>query len=114
MDKFKTGDMVTIVHKNGYFYERGLEPGTVGTIIRYYGDYQNWTENGKLGTAKNSWEIQVPAIGIAYCEEECLKLIPGNPDCLEVGSWDECPWTPFKETFLEDEKTNFMTDSFDI
>jgi hypothetical protein len=89
--KFKPGDMVEILHKDGGVYRDGVLPGKIGTIVNFYGYY----ESNKQGYIPSAWSVRLPDVGDCVVAEESLKLIPGNQDCEEIGSWDECPWSPY-------------------
>ncbi len=55
------------------------------------------------GTAiLNAWEgLTVDHKGI-LATESCLRLVPGNQDCKDIGNWDQCPWSPYRERVTYD------------
>lgn len=88
--KFKPYDFVEVLPGN--FTGKNLKAGMVGVIICYDGDY-----NHPAGWAVlNSYTVNFPEDYVAHITECRLKLIPGDPDAKSSGSWDECPWTPYK------------------
>ena len=102
-NKFKPGDLVELLPLNRevrdpFVFNSGIRPGIQGTIIKYLG-----TESSKYGFVQDAWEVQFQGIKYACaCDEKILKLIPGNKDIIEIGSWDQCPWSPYKEKVTYD------------
>jgi hypothetical protein len=96
--KFKPGDMVELLDRNKELCPY-LDKGMIGVIICYDGECINRQLNFVV---KNAWRVQFPHVqGTTECDETCLKLVPGNQDCREIGDWDLCPWNPYKEKTQE-------------
>jgi hypothetical protein len=95
--KFKKGDLVELLPTSfGVNHCDGLQSGMIGTVIDYggkqvYPKLEKWVDN--------SWRVEFSHNNKRYFINEIyLKLVPGNPDCKDVGKWDDCPWSPYKVT----------------
>lgn len=86
--KFKSGDFVEVLP--GGRYSGDIRAGLMGHIIQHYPHVQNSTHR-----ADNVYHIKFADFE-GYVVEHCLKLVPGNPDVQKTGSWDECPWSPYR------------------
>jgi len=91
--------MVEIIN-NGqpWQYDGDTTPGKVGTIVQYIGMYQTYDKR----YVPNAWEVNLADGTPVAVNEPSLKLIPGNQDCKDIGNWDQCPWSPYRDKVTYD------------
>jgi hypothetical protein len=94
--KFKKGDLVELLPvPSPMEWSPGIRAGMIGTIDHYEGDARYINQNVIV---RRSWVVEFCDSSSRYICEDFLKLVPGNPDCKDVGKWDDCPWNPYKVT----------------
>jgi hypothetical protein len=107
--KFKPGDLVEVI-KNSNLSDSAKLVGKIGKIISYVGDIRN------AFLLEKAWKVSFSDTHTShelhhYVTEPWLRLVPGIDEYKEIGSWDFCPWTPYKE---KEKKSEYPTFDYDF
>jgi len=91
VSELKLGDMAVVIHKEGFEYDKGCGPGTLGVVETQCFCFMAHFHADEGPVVKFTTAAQQ-----TYCiQVRLLRRI--DPPGDERGNWDNCVWQPNKE-----------------